>query len=152
MSLNSLPENWFHKETSKTHSLSKARWIWAGNPNYDLVNQFSLFRRKFVCSKPPPKANLFITADTSYRLYINGKFVASGPARGYQRSWPFDELEVASYLKEGENCIAIRAFNAGRGTFQYRSEGYAGLLMYLQLPDQAIVTNRCGANLKTEST
>ncbi len=125
--------------------LKKARWIWPNNVGfidgmfYDIVNVYAKFREKFELTELPKKAPLYITADQSYRLYINGKFVASGPARGYQHSQPFDEIDVAKYLKKGKNIIAIRAYNVGRSTFAYLTQGCAGLIFALDLGNGKLI-------------
>ncbi len=116
-------------------SLKRAQWIWPnqGSWGYDIVNSYSLFREKFNLKNLPEKAVMHITADAYYRLYINGEFVANGPARGYQRSYPFDSIDVAKYLKEGKNVIAVRVYSVGRSTFSYVCEGRAGLLFALDM-------------------
>jgi hypothetical protein len=94
-----------------------------------VVNSYARFRKRVNLAKVPAKAPFFITADQSYRLFVNGMLVARGPARGYQSNWPYDELDLAPFLKVGENLIAVRAHHPGRSTFQYRTEGFAGLLV-----------------------
>ena len=50
---------------------------------------------------------ILLTAADLYLLSVGGKFVSYGPARtahGYAR---VDEIDLASYLKEGENEIVI---------------------------------------------
>ena len=124
-------------------TLKRARWIWPHVKNdpknsscmwgEDIVNSFALFRKTFELGEVPDRARLYITADQNYRLYINGEYVNAGPARGYQCDWPYDEIDVAKYLRKGKNVIAVRAYNAGRSTFQYISQGWAGLLFGLDL-------------------
>ncbi len=104
-------------------------WIWANQPHWDLNNGYVLFRKSVTLDRVPRGARLFITADQSYQLYINGNFVNRGPARGFQSRWPFDEVPVESYLKKGDNLIAIRAYNPGYSNFQYIHQGVAGLLV-----------------------
>jgi len=106
-----------------------AQWIWPLDHRWDLHNAYVLFRHQFELTHVPKKAPLFITADQSYQLYINGAFVGRGPARGFQSHWPFDEIDVARWLMAGRNVFAIRAHNPGRSNFQYLTEGYAGLLV-----------------------
>lgn len=106
-----------------------AEWIWPVSPNWDIHNSYALFRSSFHLGTVPKRAPLFITADQSYRLYINGKFVATGPARGFQINWPYDEVDLRPYLKKGHNQIAIRAYNPGFSNFQYISQTWAGLLV-----------------------
>lgn len=106
-----------------------ARWIWADQYFWDLHNSFAQFRKTFQLASVPKRAPLFITADQQYQLYINGRFVARGPARGFQSHWPYDEIDVAEYLVRGANLIAVRAYHSGRSSFQYVSQGVAGLLV-----------------------
>ena len=111
-------------------ALKKAIWMWPGEGSwgYDITHTYAGFRKSFDIKKLPPKAIMYITADATYRLYINGKFVCNGPARGYQRSWPYDEVDVSKYLQIGKNVIAVRVHTPGRHTFSYVFEGRAGVL------------------------
>ncbi len=106
-----------------------SHWIWPDNPSWDLHNGYALFRKTFDLAKVPRRAPLFITADQSYRLMVNGRYVGRGPARGFQESWPYDEINLRPHLQPGRNVIAIRAYNPGRSNFQYVSQGFAGLLV-----------------------
>ncbi|MDB6094922.1 MAG: alpha-L-rhamnosidase [Verrucomicrobia bacterium] len=108
---------------------ARAEWIWPYDHRWDLHNAYALFRRDFTLLRVPHRAPLFITADQSYHLYINGAFVGRGPARGFQSHWPYDEIDVARWLVPGRNVIAVRAHNPGFSNFQYVSAGYAGLLV-----------------------
>lgn len=108
---------------------SHSQWIWPDNLHWDLHNSYALFRKTFDLPNVPAKAPLFITADQSYQLYVNGEYVCRGPARGFQSHWPYDEVDVRSHLRKGRNVIAVRAHNPGFSNFQYRSEDYAGLLV-----------------------
>ncbi len=108
---------------------NRARWLWPDSHHWDLHNSFALFRRVFELAAVPAHAPLFITADQSYRLYVNGRFIARGPARGYQHHWPYDELDIAAHLRPGRNLIAVRAYNPGFSNFQYLTQGFAGLLV-----------------------
>jgi len=107
--------------------LTRARWIWPDNLQYDLVNGYALFRKHFQPATVPPKALLHLTAEQAYNLSINGRSVCRGPARGYQKHWPFDNVDGAAFLHKGSNLIALRAYNPGCGNFQYVNQGFAGI-------------------------
>ena len=107
----------------------QASWIWHGTPDVDLVNSFMQARRPFTLSRVPKRAEICLTADTSYRLYVNGKYVARGPARGFQESWPFDRVDIAPYLRKGKNVIAALVHNLGVPNFQYVHKGWAGFIL-----------------------
>jgi hypothetical protein len=120
---------------------SRSHWIWPINQHWDIANSYALFRRTFDLGKIPPKALLFITADQSYRLFVNGRFVGRGPARGFQSHWPYDEIDLQPFLQKGRNVLAIRAHHPGRSTFQYLTQGFAGLLVALRLGKMEIVSD-----------
>lgn len=121
---------------------SGARWIWPYDNRWDLHNAYALFRDAFVLERVSPHAPLFITADQSYQLWINGAFVGRGPARGFQAHWPYDEIDVARWLVPGRNVIAIRAHNPGFSNFQYLHQGYAGLLVAARWGGVRLQTDR----------
>lgn len=127
--------------TSTPSPLKQARWIWPDDQFWDLQHCFALFRKTFTLKTRPRKAILHITADQSYRLYINGEYMTRGPARGFQSHWPCDALDISSHLKKGPNLLAIRAYNPGTGNFQYIFQGRAGLLAALDAGATQIVTD-----------
>jgi hypothetical protein len=131
---------------------SRSKWIWPVDHFHDLHNSYALFRKVVRLEKVPRKAPLFITADQSYRLFINGRFVNRGPARGYQSHWPYDEVDVGAYLKKGKNLIAVRAYNPGHSTFQYLTQGYAGLLVAARWGRVEIISDATWKSVRQAST
>lgn len=108
--------------------LCGAKWIWPVNNFFDLVNTYAHFRKDFIIEKLPERALFYITADQCYRLWINGKYVTRGPARGYQAHWPYDGVDIAAFLQKGNNYICVEAYNAGISTFGYLTQTRAGML------------------------
>lgn len=94
-----------------------------------LQNHFAQFRWDFDLSEVSETVPFYVTADKSYKLFVNGKFVCRGPARGYQSHWPYDEVDLQPYLRAGKNWISIEAYQPGVSTFQYLHENYAGVLV-----------------------
>lgn len=119
-----------------------AKWIWPDGNSWNLHNCYALFRKSFSLKSLPPHAWAWITADQSYRLWVNGAPVCRGPARGFQRSWPCDKVDLAPFLRRGKNVIAVRAHNPGHGTFSYISESCAGFLFSMTWPGFTLVSNR----------
>ncbi len=120
-------ENVCDRSIPGDHPLRQASWIW---PDYceGLQNTYADFRRDFDLEEVPDELRFWITADQQYMLYVNGRYVGRGPARGYQLCWPVDCYDLASCLGPGHNWIAIRAYNAGISTYQYVHQRTAGLL------------------------
>lgn len=106
---------------------SDAVWLWPNNRMY-LYNSYAGFRYDFELETLPSSAPFCITADQSYRLYVNGKYVCRGPRRGYQDHWSYDVPDILSFLQTGHNWISVEAYNPGISTFYYNHRDSAGFL------------------------
>jgi len=71
------------------------------------------FRKKINLDQVPEKFVIHISADNRYRLFVNEKPVCIGPARGDLTNWYFETIDIAPYLKAGENIIASSVWNMG---------------------------------------
>lgn len=121
--------------------MREATWLWPDKCEYDNYNLYSQFKKAFELESVPEKVVFHISADQSYRLWINGRFVCSGPARGYQESWPFDSFDIAPYLKKGKNLIAIRVYSPGRSSFQHLEKTSAGVIFACEINGQKIISD-----------
>jgi len=72
------------------------------------------FRKKFIISEKRSSFKIHISADNKYRLFVNGKPICSGPATGDILNWHYETLDVAPYLKIGNNIIAAVVWNMGK--------------------------------------
>ncbi len=98
-----------------------AKLIWDGADRRMEINATCMFRAAFsVRSGKIRNAWLSITAETRYRLWINGCWVLDGPARGYPDRRFFDELDVTGHLRNGDNEIEVSVTSYGVDTFQSR--------------------------------
>lgn len=115
---------------NKKSFFENAGWIWYDHYGYEDVNVFMLARKSFhLEAVPGSPVKINITADSRYKLYVNGEYVCYGPARGYPESYPFDTADIKKYLKKGENVIAVLVHQYGHGTFQSIYAGAAGLIV-----------------------
>lgn len=71
------------------------------------------FRRTFDLKEKPKNFKINVSADNRYRLFVNGKTVAAGPARGDVYNWYYDTLDIAPHLQKGKNTIAVMVWNMG---------------------------------------
>ncbi len=109
----------------------KAKWIWLQGADVHAYNQAVVAERKFSLAKPQ-QATLRITADSFYRLYVNGHWVNDGPGRSWPEHFQYDVMDVTPYLADGSNEIAILARYYGVGDFHHVPR-QAGLLAQLDV-------------------
>jgi len=96
---------------SKTRSSRRASWIWMAGRRRR-IDCHLLFRREFRLAARPVEGRLRIAASDQYRLFVNGRRVGDGPARGEIPTAYVDTYELASLpLRKGANCIAVLAHN-----------------------------------------
>ncbi len=76
------------------------------------------FRKSFDLAAVPNSFVVNVSADNRYQLFVNGKLVNLGPARGDFYHWKFDTLELAPFLRAGPNTLAAIVWNDG----DYRPE------------------------------
>ena len=71
------------------------------------------FRRSFDLATRPAHFIVHVSADNRYRLFVNGRPVSSGPARGDLFHWRYETLDLAPHLETGRNAIAAVVWNFG---------------------------------------
>ena len=82
-----------------------------------------LFRKSFDLPAKPAKFVVHVSADNHYRLFVNGKYITRGPARGDISHWFYETLDLAEYLQAGKNVIAAEVVNWGpKRSFTYFSQ------------------------------
>ena len=111
-------------------------------PCDDHRNRHILFRKTLCYEKPYEKATVYITADDYYKLYINGQFIAQGPAPSYHFSYNYNEIDVSSYLKKGRNVIAVHTLYQGLINRVWQSgDNRHGLIMDLTIDGETVVSS-----------
>lgn len=75
-------------------------------------NRHYLFRRTFELDAVD-KAVIRITADDYYKLYVNGAFVAMGPAAGTTDCTYYNVIDLTPFLVRGRNVIAVHTYYQG---------------------------------------
>ncbi|WP_200961714.1 family 78 glycoside hydrolase catalytic domain [Paenibacillus sp. Soil724D2] len=113
-----------------------AKWIWSDGEESPR-NQWRCFRKSFdVPAKGWTSAQIAITADSRFALYINGELLGRGPARSWPSEQIYDVYEIGRLLKPGKsNTVAVLVQHFGLSTFYYL-RGRGGLLAQLELLSQ----------------
>ncbi len=115
--------------------LAPARWLWLPCER-TLANTFVLFRRELRVEGAPASARGWISADSRYRLFVNGRRVQWGPAPCDPRSYEADPVDLTAYLQPGDNVIAAEVLYYGHGEGTWPG-GKPGFLFALRLEDGA---------------
>ena len=86
------------------------KWIWKKSL-LNLPDSFLLMRREFVCPSVGLETNLWISANSAYQLFINGRLVGFGP-RAHQSCGTsyIDQHELTFYLEAGINVLAVQVY------------------------------------------
>lgn len=125
-----------------------APWIWL--PHYleedNRPGRFFLFRKAFQWH---PSDNLqdlsvHVSADSRYRLFVNGHRVSWGPCKSYPGKWYYETVDIRPYLRDGENVISARVLRYSTlvpGSSSIVSMPLPGFMLYSPHPELAISTD-----------
>ncbi|HWP39949.1 MAG TPA: alpha-L-rhamnosidase N-terminal domain-containing protein, partial [Tepidisphaeraceae bacterium] len=122
-----------------------AYWVWQQTSDPASPNTYVYFRRSWQQPAPVDRARVRVSADTYYRLFINGRLVGWGPPMSEPRWQRYDEYDAAPFLRRGTNVIGAIVYHYGNGRYNpegntfYWSRG--GFICQLDLPGQRIQTD-----------
>ncbi len=109
----------------------KAKWIW-DKENLTEKNVWMCLSKKVNLKEAPETLIADISADSKYWLYINGETVVfeGSVKRGPQKnSGYYDSIDIAPYLKEGENSVcALVWYWDNETSYSYSSSGQGGFI------------------------
>jgi hypothetical protein len=128
----------------------QGKWIWlSGTGGHPLAG---CFRKEVMLDQEPTRVTGWISADTKYLLYVNGRLVSRGPADigrdfagGSTDRWFYDCRNLTGFFHTGKNVVAAEVFT--RTLFDRAvSRGHPGFLFEAeaQMPDQKSVTIASG--------
>ena len=107
-------------------------------------NLWSCYRRAFFLAEEPTSAPALIAVDSKYWLWINGRLAVfeGGLKRGPNpRDTYYDTIDLAPWLRVGENQIAVLAWYWGRDGFSHKSSGHPGFLFQLRAGSVELVSD-----------
>ncbi|MCD9021613.1 alpha-L-rhamnosidase C-terminal domain-containing protein [Cohnella silvisoli] len=103
----------------ETNKQWHAKWIWLQEediPNDGKNYRLAYFRRVFeVGEQPGHRLVVDVSADSRYRLYLNGESVSVGPCRGDLRTHYYETIDLSGSLRPGRNVLAAKVLHYGAG-------------------------------------
>ena len=114
----------------------KAKWITV-EQSQSKPNTWLIYRKDITLTTTPESLTARIAVDSKYWLWINDQLVVfeGGLKRGPARNATYyDEVQIAPYLKPGNNTIAIQVWYFGKNGFSHASSGVAGLIFEATSP------------------
>ncbi len=119
-----------------------AHWIdvpGASKQDYGIYH----FRRTFELPEKPERFLIYVSGDNRYQLYVNGKRVSWGPARGDLTHWRYETVDIAADLHAGKNVLAAVVWNDGQYRAVAQVTNQTGFVLDADTPEHAVVnTNR----------
>jgi hypothetical protein len=119
-----------------------AFWIFHPDAPRDTYGVFH-FRRVVTLDRVPDSFVVHVSGDNRYRFLVNGRHVASGPQRSDLMHWRYQTVDLAPFLRVGQNVLAALVWNWGAhrpvAQFSYRT----GFLLQGDGESESVVnTNR----------
>ncbi|MGN0522887.1 MAG: family 78 glycoside hydrolase catalytic domain [Eubacterium sp.] len=116
-----------------------SNWITAQefiNPANNIKNFYMKVKKAFVINEPK-SAEIKITADDYYKLYINNTYVGQGPAPAYDFEYNYNEYDITDFLQTGENTIDVLVYYQGLINRAFVSgDGRQGLIADIYFDDK----------------
>ena len=131
-----------------------AMWIW-DKENLTKNNTWMCFSKKVTLDKVTSELIADISADSKYWLYINGEnvvFEGSVKRGPDENSGYYDSIDIAPFLKEGENSIcALVWFWGDQKNYSYNSSGQGGFIFEAKNDEITIISDNSWKVKKNEA-
>lgn len=88
----------------------KAQWITVPNSSFNEYGVY-LFRKTFVVKECYDDFHVLVSADNRYKLFVNGCLVSMGPAKSDLSNWKYERVNIAPFLRLGENIVSAQVWN-----------------------------------------
>ncbi len=95
---------------------------WVAHPTASLYDYGVFhFKRDFQLAARPARFIVHVSADNRYQLFVNGQRIMEGPSTDDLEHWRFETVDLAPYLRAGQNVLAAVVWNFGeeRPVFQF---------------------------------
>lgn len=94
-----------------------AQYIWSDTQGEGRM-KFTYFRYDVTLDEAPKTALLKLYASNLYHLKVNGTMINMGPLRAFAKAPRYDSHDIATYLEEGNNTIAVKVLRDGVYNYQ----------------------------------
>lgn len=126
-------------------------WIWLPTHCEDesQPGRYFLFRKSFRWTQPYGLREfpIHVSADSRYRLFVNGQRVSFGPCKSYPERWYYETIDILPYLTEGENVISARVLRyscVNTGSSSIISTELPGLMVHAEIEVSSKSPKRSG--------
>ena len=83
---------------------------WVTHPTASVLDYgVFLFRNQFSLDQVPESLVMHLSADNRYKLWVNGKMAANGPAKGSFLHWRYESIDLGPWLQAGDNVLAVES-------------------------------------------
>ncbi len=110
------------------------------NRGDETENAFSGFLREFELKQVPERAEIALTADTHYKLYVNGRCVGYGPAPFRRPVMRVDSYDLHDFLIAGLNSVFVLTRFIGIDC-KYNVKGEPGFIGAIKMDGEVILSD-----------
>lgn len=133
---------------------TQAQWIWSGdetgyNDYRQAEHRFRIGEAGLASVRFGASAELRITADALYQVWLNGVVVGHGPAKSAKGRRSVDTYHVAALLRSGANVLEIVVLSIGVGTMCY-VRGLPGLIFELTCAQQVVAASGTTTSMRLD--
>jgi len=121
----------------------KGQWMTAIEQQNE-TNNWTAYNKSFKVEQVPDLALAKIACDSKYWMWINGELAVF---EGQLKRGPtptdtyYDEVDIAPYLKKGDNDISILVWYFGKDGFSHNNSGKAALIFDCQASDFELLSD-----------
>lgn len=120
-------------------NLQQASWIWLPQ-RQPKPNQYVCFRKTFTLPRQPGTAHIYLSVDSNFLLYINGRRIGHGQYSDWPTEKTYTRYRIADTLRRGRNVVSVLAYHVG-AHFSTIRRGRPGLIVALQAERKVIVSD-----------
>ncbi len=125
------------------HHSWPAQWIACpGSPHRGFGVYY--FRKDFSLPVKPEHFVIHASGDNHYQLFVNGTRVFEGPARGDLFHWRYVTLDIAQYLRPGQNVLAAVVWNFAELAPMAQMSNETGLIVQGDGAQESMVDTNAG--------